>query len=74
MTNSNNSRICLIGYKPDYDVKEDYKTKNYSVTDNGVRNTHAIGIADGSSVEFLITETYEKLEELADEIAAPGWN
>ena len=66
---------CLIGFRPDYDPTEAVaKKKTYVITGaNGVRNHYDVGKADGSSAEFLITETYEKLDEVISAIPAPGW-
>ena len=75
MTNAHSTmKFCLIGYKPDYDVKDEYEKKTYTITGaNGVRNYYTVGIADGDSTEFLITQCFEKFT--AVENAVPGgWN
>ena len=72
MTNSNSTlKFCLIGYKPDYDEDEEYEKKTYTVTGaNGVRNYYTVGIANGKSIEFLITPCFEKFDEVVS--AVPG--
>ena len=69
------TRACLIGYKRDYDPTETYKkTKRYQInTPLGIRNTYEVAIADGTSAEFLMTECFEKFEEVTSVIPPPGW-
>lgn len=63
----------LIGYKPDYDEKEEPETKQYDIREpNGVRNHYKVGIVHGDSIEFIITECFEKLDEVVEAIPG-GW-
>ena len=39
----------------------------------GVKSEHKIAIADGKSIEFMMELTYEKLDDLYDELPG-GWN
>ena len=50
------NKLSPIGYEPDYDENDEYEKKTYTITGaNGVRNYYNVGIADGKSIEFLIT-------------------
>ena len=72
MTNANSTlKFCLIGYKPDYDEDEEYEKKTYTVTGaNGICNYYTVGIANGKSIEFLITSCFENFGEVMN--AVPG--
>ena len=74
MTNAFSSTKALIGYKLDYNPKEEYDKKTYNITGaDGVRNYLDVTIADGESIEFLITMCYEKLDDMVNEVPG-GWN
>ena len=69
-----NTRACLIGYKPDYDVKSSFpKKKQYQISTGGVRNYYDVAIADGVSAEFLMTSCYDKLDDVIAVLPNPGW-
>ena len=74
MTNAFSKPLfCLIGYKQDYDDTAEFDTKTYQVSGaGGLRNFYKVGKADGESIEFLITECYEALDELIPRIPG-GW-
>lgn len=74
MTNAfSKPQFCLIGYKQDYDENADFDTKTYQVSGaGGLRNYYKVARADGESVEFLITECFEPLDELIPRIPE-GW-
>ena len=74
MTNIQSTmHYALIMYHMDYDPKDPFEKKTYKVTKTNLRNYYDIGIADGGSIEFLITMTYVKLQEVIDKIPNPGW-
>ena len=63
----------LITYDMDYDPKAEHEKKTYQVYVPGGRTLHDVGMAFGDSIEFLIRETYNKLEQVRQ--ATPGgWN
>ena len=75
MTNSQStSRYALIMYHMDKDPKDSYEKKTYQVTEANLQNYYDVGKADGLSIEFLLSMTYAKLQEVIDEIPNPGWN
>ena len=69
----NTSGKSLIGYYVDYDPKEKQEQKSYQITRAGGMRSHmTVGIAFGDSTEFLMRETYERLENV-NEATAGGW-
>ena len=67
-------RTSAIGYKKDYDPREEpARTKGYQINGNGVRHFFKVAIADGSSIEFLMTECFECFDEVDAAVPHPGW-
>ena len=74
MTNSQSTmRFALIMYKQDFDSKESYEKKRYQISEQGLRNYYHVGIADGGSTKFLLSYCYAKLDEVIEDLDAPGW-
>jgi len=71
---TNTSSRALIGYKRDYDPKEDgdINRQSYQVQDGGTRKYLKVRVSDGSSVEHFLVETAMKLEEVEAAIQG-GW-
>lgn len=68
-------RTSAIGYKKDYDSREEpARKKTYRINGNGVRHYFMVAIADGNSIEFLMTECFGRFDEIRAAIAPPGWS
>ena len=63
----------LIGYYVDYDPKKECEKKSYQVNHGrGMRSYLTVGYAFGDSMEFLMRETYDKLEQVRG-VTVGGW-
>lgn len=65
--------VSLIKYVPDYDTTAKLPGTMYQVTTNGgLRSYFEVAIADGTSIELLLRETYDGLEDVRAATPA-GW-
>jgi len=64
---------ALILYYPDYKISSDDEKKTYQINQQGGRQYVDVRIADGTSTESLIRETYNKLDKVARQ-THPVWN
>ena len=66
---------ALIRYYIDYNVKEnkDREKTTYQITANGTRVFYEVLVSFGESIEFLMTEVYDRLEKVRNAVPA-GWN
>ena len=71
---TNTGSRALIGFLKDYNEKEPWPTRTYQVTrDGGLSSNKPVGIAHGESWDFLLVETFDRLEVIRRAVAA-GWN
>ena len=71
MTNSFSKPV--FRYYPDYKSLSDAQSKRFQIQTQGGRNEMKAYIANGESIEFLLRETFERLENVRS--AWPGgWN
>ncbi len=68
--NGNSNAKPLILYLMDYDPSDENEKKTYQINTANGRTYMYVAYSDGSSIEFLIRETYEKLEAVRS--ATPG--
>ena len=72
---SNSNPIPNIRYIADYDPKDAKEhMKKYEINDGGGRSYMFVSISFGDSHEFLIKETFEKVEEVREGYADAGTN
>ena len=70
---TNTGTRALIGFLKDYNEKESWPTRIYQVTrPGGLRSNKPAGIAH-DSIEFLLVETFDRLEVVCHAVAA-AWN
>ena len=71
---TNTGTCALIGFLKDYNEKESWPTRIYQVTrPGGLRTNKPVWIAHGDSTEFLLVETFDRLEVVRHAVAA-AWN
>ena len=73
---TNTGSRALIGFLKDYNKRETRPTRIYQVTrPGGLRNNTPVGIAHahGDSTEFLLVETFDRLEVICQAVTV-AWN
>ena len=60
----NKRALSLIGFKRDYDIHEDFQTHSFEVRSGDIRSRMKVGVSFGDSAEFLLVETYDKLDKV----------
>ena len=71
---TNTGSCALIGFLKDYDEKATWPTRNYQVTRaGGLRSNKPVGISHGDSTEFLLVETFDRLEVIRRAVQG-GWD
>jgi len=66
-------KMPLIVYDMDYDSRIERAKVTYQVNVPGGCTYHDVAISYGDSIEMLIKETYDKLQEV-QEMSPGGWN
>ena len=69
----NKRALSLIGFKRDYDIHEDFQTHSFEVRSGDIRSRMKVGVSFGDSAEFLLVETYDKLDKVRRRDSA-AWN
>ena len=60
----NKRALSLIGFKRDYDIHKDFQTHSFEVRSGDIRSRMKVGVSFGDSAEFLLVETYDKLDKV----------
>ena len=71
---TNTGTRALIGFLKDYNEKKSWPTRTYQVTrPGGLCTNKPVGIARWDSTEFLLVETFDRLEVIRHAVAV-AWN